>query len=55
MKVIYLDESSELTQEELIEILRRTETGKIIRLSCVLSGEKGGVSYVKDRRASLWA
>lgn len=35
--VIYLDESSKLTQEELIEILRRTETGKIVRLSCVPS------------------
>lgn len=57
--VIYLDESSELTQEkieELIERLRRT--GKIIRLSCepgsILSGEKGGVSYDKDRRAPPW-
>jgi hypothetical protein len=54
--VIYLDESSELAQkkiEELIERLKRT--GKIVRLSCTpssgLSGEKGGVSYVKDRRA----
>ena len=39
--VIYLDESSELTQEqldELVERLRRTD--KIIRLSSVLFGEE---------------
>ena len=44
--VIYLDESSELTQEKLDELIERLRrTGKIVRLSClpgsVLSGEEG--------------
>ena len=57
--VIYLDESSELTQEKIEELTKRLrKTSKIVRLSCepgsILSGEKGGVSYVKDRRAPMW-
>ena len=55
-EVIYLDESSELTQVKIKELTERLKsTGKIVRLSCepgsILSGEKGGVSYDKDRRA----
>jgi len=57
--VIYLDESSDLTQEKIEELTKRLrKTGKIVRLSCepgsALSGEKGGVSYDKDRRAPTW-
>lgn len=40
-EVIYLDESSELTQEQLDELIERLgRTGKIIRLSSELSEEE---------------